>query len=88
MGRVAESHEPLLVNIGVRSWRAKRVLVGRRLASWAVLVRVWEIARWEREGGGGRGLGESGTLSMVIVGMVVVIGLPLKDIIGVLVCGC
>lgn len=33
MGRVAESHEPLLVNIGVRSWRAKRVPVGRRLAS-------------------------------------------------------
>lgn len=53
-----------------------------------MLVRVWEIARWEREGGGGRGLGESGTLSMVIVGTVVVVGLPLKDIIGVLVCGC
>lgn len=52
-GRVAASHEPWLVKIGVRSWRTKRVFVGRRLASWAVLVRVWESARCEMEGSGG-----------------------------------
>lgn len=52
MGRVAESQEPLLVKIGVRSWKARRVPVGRRLARFAVLVRVWEMARWERVGCG------------------------------------
>jgi hypothetical protein len=45
IGRVAESQAPLLVKNGVRSWKAKRVPVGRRLARLAVLVRVWEIAR-------------------------------------------
>jgi hypothetical protein len=44
MGAVAESQAPLLVNIGVRIWNAKRVPVGRRLARFAVLVRVCEIA--------------------------------------------
>lgn len=48
--RVAVSHAPLLVNIGVRSWKAKRVPVGRRLAKLAVVVSVCVIARWEREG--------------------------------------
>lgn len=44
MGRVAASHEPLLVNIGVRSWKARRVPVGRRLARLAtVLVRFRTI---------------------------------------------
>lgn len=38
MGRVAASHEPLLVKTGVSSWKAKRVPVGRRLAKLAVLV--------------------------------------------------
>jgi hypothetical protein len=38
-GRVAESHEPLLVKIGVRSWKARREPVGRRFANWAVLVK-------------------------------------------------
>lgn len=45
IGRVAESQAPLLVKNGVRSWKAKSVPVGRRLARLAVLVRVWEIAR-------------------------------------------
>lgn len=41
MVRVAESHAPLLVNIGVRSWNASKVPVGRRLARLAaVLVKV------------------------------------------------
>ena len=40
IGRVAESQAPLLVNNGVRSWKARRVPVGRRLARLAVLVRV------------------------------------------------
>lgn len=45
MGRVAESHDPLLVKIGMRSWKARSVPVGRRLAKFAVLVKVCEIAR-------------------------------------------
>ena len=44
MGRVAESHDPLLVKVGTRSWKARRVPVGRRLAKFAVLVKVCEIA--------------------------------------------
>lgn len=40
MGRVTMSHEPLLVNTGVSSWKARRVPVGRRLAKLAVLVKV------------------------------------------------
>lgn len=40
MGRVAMSHEPLLVKMGVRSWNASRVPVGRRLARWAELSRA------------------------------------------------
>lgn len=51
MGPVAASHVPLLVKIGVRSWKARRVPVGRRLARFAVPVRVWDIARCEKEGG-------------------------------------
>nr|GFB63666.1 protein DMP3-like [Tanacetum cinerariifolium] len=43
-GRVAVSHEPLFVKIGVRSWKAKRVPVGRSLARFAVLVSVWDSA--------------------------------------------
>ena len=40
MARVATSHCPLLVNTGVRSWKARRVPVGRRLARWAVLSKA------------------------------------------------
>lgn len=46
MARVAMSHWPLLVKIGVRSWKARSVPVGRRLAKWAVLAR----ARWAIDG--------------------------------------
>ncbi|KAF9684960.1 hypothetical protein SADUNF_Sadunf03G0004600 [Salix dunnii] len=51
MGAVAESQAPLLVNTGVRIWKAKRVPVGRRLARFAVLVRACEIALREKVGG-------------------------------------
>lgn len=63
-GRVAESHEPLLVKTGVRSWKAKRVPVGRRLARLAVPVRVCDIARCEKEDGRWRLLGVSGSWSL------------------------
>lgn len=62
-GRVAASHVPLLVKTGVRSWKAKRVPVGRRLARWAVLVKVWEIARWGRDGVGGSSGGGDAEIS-------------------------
>ncbi|CAK9147345.1 unnamed protein product [Ilex paraguariensis] len=75
MGRVAASQEPLLVKIGVRSWKARRVPVGRRLARWAVLSR----ARWDKEGGIGGGSG--GGVSSATVG-VEVVGLARKDILG------
>lgn len=55
MGRVALSHEPLLVKIGVRSWKAKSVPVGRSLARWAELSSAWERAVW----GGGNDDAES-----------------------------
>lgn len=45
MERVAASHEPLLVKVGTKSWKARRVPVGRRLAKFAVLAKVCEIAR-------------------------------------------
>lgn len=62
-GCVAESQAPFFVKIGVRSWKAKRVPVGRRLARLAVLVRVCEIARWEKVGGLDDGdFGVSGSL--------------------------
>lgn len=48
-GRVAASQEPLLVKIGVRSWNARRVPVGRRFARFAVLVRVCESALRDRD---------------------------------------
>ena len=49
-GRVAASQPlPLLVKIGVRSWKARRVPVGRRLARLAVVVSVWEMALWDKE---------------------------------------
>lgn len=63
-GRVAESHEPLLVKTGIRSWKAKRVPVGRRLAKLAVPVRVWDMARCEKEDGRWRLLGVSGSWSL------------------------
>lgn len=47
-----ESHEPLVVKIGVRRLNAKRVPVGRRLAKCAVLAKVWVMARCERGRGG------------------------------------
>lgn len=48
-GRVAASQDPLLVKMGVRSWNARRVPVGRRFARFAVLVRVCESARRDRD---------------------------------------
>lgn len=84
-GPVAESHAPLLVKIGVRTCRARRVPVGRRLARLAVPVR----ARWVRDGGGGVAcwdLGDSGGLVSVGVGGLgmdvcfVVADLDLRDI--------
>lgn len=51
--RVVESHEPLFVKIGVRTWNTKRVPVGRSLARFAVLASVWESA----DGGCGRDVG-------------------------------
>ncbi|KAH0470453.1 hypothetical protein IEQ34_000176 [Dendrobium chrysotoxum] len=42
MSRVVESQEPLWVKTGVRSWKARSVPVGRRLARWAVPARAWE----------------------------------------------
>lgn len=44
IGPVAESHEPLLVKIGVRIWKAKRVPVGRRFAKLAVVAKVCDMA--------------------------------------------
>lgn len=49
MGRVAESHVPFCVNTGMRSWKAMRVPVGKRLAKVAVVDKVWEIALCERD---------------------------------------
>ena len=40
MGRVAESHMPFWVKTGMRSWKAMRVPVGKRLAKLAVVVKV------------------------------------------------
>ncbi|KAE9460304.1 hypothetical protein C3L33_07794, partial [Rhododendron williamsianum] len=59
MGRVAESHAPPLVKVGVRSWRARRVPVGRRLARLAVPVSVWVSVRWDRDAGGWWAVGDS-----------------------------
>lgn len=69
MDRVTESQDPLLVKVGVRSWKAMRVPVGRRLARFAVLVRVWEMALRVRDGGGVGDLGvsgPSGSLSLLL----------------------
>ena len=49
VGRVAASQDPLLVKMGVRSWNARRVPVGRGFARFAVLVRVCESARRDRD---------------------------------------
>lgn len=76
MAVVVESQEPLLVKIGIRSWNAIRVPVGRRLAKWAEL----SSTRREIEGGGvgccsgGGGESESGG------GFVVADCLCLRDI--------
>lgn len=85
-GRVAASHVPLLVKIGVRSWKAKRVPVGSRLARLAVLVKVWEIARCDKlddDGGGGGGGKDVGVSSTVAEEEEVVgeegVGLVLRD---------
>ncbi|MFS7919727.1 hypothetical protein Hanom_Chr03g00216071 [Helianthus anomalus] len=82
-GRVTASHDPWLVNIGVTVWSAKRVPVGRRLASWAVLARVCDMAHCDRVGGGDGGLGLSG---MSFSGSsseddAVVTGLALRDMV-------
>lgn len=50
-GLVTRSQLPLAVKIGVRSWNASRVPVGRRFARLAVPVSVWETALCEKEGG-------------------------------------
>lgn len=82
---VAESQVPLEVKIGVRSWKARRVPVGRRLARLAVIVRVCDTA----EGGGGGGL-----VVVVVVGSVVDgsvgggVGLDLRDMFRELGGGC
>lgn len=59
-GRVTASHEPWFVKIGVTVWRAKRVPVGKRLANWAVLASVCDIAHCDKVGAGAGGLGVSG----------------------------
>lgn len=51
MGLVAASQVPLLVNMGVSSWKAKRVPVGSRLARLAVPVNVCESALCDIDGG-------------------------------------
>ena len=52
---VTLSQVPLLVKTGVSIWKARRVPVGSRLAKVAVLVRVWESARRDRDGACGCG---------------------------------
>ena len=64
---MAESHTPLLVNVGVRNWKARMVPVGRRLARLAVLDRVCEMARWVRVGGCAGVFGVSGSVTAVLV---------------------
>lgn len=59
MARVAISHCPLLVKIGVSTWKAKRVPVGSKLAKLAVLAK----ARWAIDG-----LRSSGMLLGMAVG--------------------
>ena len=96
MGRVAESHVPFCVNTGMRSWKAMRVPVGKRLAKVAVVDKVWEIALCERDcwrwsWGFGVSSG-SGSVLVVVLGVlgvdggfVVGVGLGLRlDIIWVL----
>lgn len=82
-GRVTASQEPWLVKMGVTVWRAKRVPVGRRLASWAVLASVCDIAHCDIVGGGGGGLGLSGMSfsSSSSDEDRAVIGLALRDIV-------
>ena len=48
---VTASQAPLLVKTGVRSWKARSVPVGRRLARLAVEARVCESARCRRVDG-------------------------------------
>ena len=52
------SQVPLLVKTGVSIWKARRVPVGSRLAKVAVLVRVWDSARRDRDGACGCGCGD------------------------------
>ena len=76
MGRVAESHVPFCVNTGMRSWKAMRVPVGKRLAKVAVVVKVWEIALCERDcwrWSWGFGV-SSGSVSVVVLGVLGVDG--------------
>lgn len=67
MGRVAESHAPFWVKMGMRSWNAKRVPEGKRLARLDVLSNVWEIARCEKDRWRRR-LGAIGTVPSEVVG--------------------
>lgn len=55
--RVMESQLPLLEKTGMRSWKAKSVPVGRRLAKLAVLVKVWEMVFWVKEADVGGAVG-------------------------------
>ncbi|KAK4750000.1 hypothetical protein SAY87_027449 [Trapa incisa] len=49
-GLVTASHMPLLVNKGVRSWKAKRVPVGSRFARFAVPVNACDRAVCDIDG--------------------------------------
>ncbi|PON48772.1 hypothetical protein PanWU01x14_234750 [Parasponia andersonii] len=81
--RVTGSQDPLLVKTGVRSWKARRVPVGSRLAKLAVVVRVCEMARWERlcrRCGGPAGVFDvSAGSGSVVDGCLVGAGLGLRD---------
>lgn len=80
-GRVTVSQEPWLVKMGATVWRAKRVPVGRRFASCAVLARVCDIAHWDIVGGGGGGLGLSTTSTSASSSEdVAFTGLALRDV--------
>lgn len=69
--RVVESQEPLLVKIGVRTWKTKRVPVGRSFARFAVLVSVCEST----DGGCGRdGWGSTVVLSSTVAVVVGCLG--------------
>lgn len=66
-GPVAASQDPLLVKMGVRSWNARRVPVGRRFARFAVLVRVCESARRDRDVDDDGGIEVAGVVAVGVI---------------------